>query len=149
MDANSSIDGVIGHDYYDPDGDLPKSKGVEYAVFDPNQIKSATDNNGEFSVENDDINFMAESDFEDAGSYQSEFNTDEVTYEDENADDHALRNMYTQEEWDFMYDELLERNPAMRRMAEEGLFSRDDLMLMFTAPERSNEVIREEIRRGI
>ena len=30
----------------------------EYVVFDSNQIKSATDNNGEFSTENDDIEMM-------------------------------------------------------------------------------------------
>lgn len=144
-EANDVTGGLHMHDF---DDNKLEHQDV-WIVHNPNQIKSATDNNGEFSVENDDINFMAESDSEDVGSYQSEFNTDEVTYEDENADDHTLRNMYTQEEWDFMYDELLERNPAMRRMAEEGLFSRDDLMLMFTAPERSNEVIREEIRRGI
>lgn len=31
------------------------SEGTEYVVWNPNQIKSATDNNGDFSTENDDI----------------------------------------------------------------------------------------------
>lgn len=31
--------------------------GKDYVVFDPNQIKSATENNGEFSKDNDDIRF--------------------------------------------------------------------------------------------
>lgn len=34
---------------------------VEFIAFNPNQIKSATDNNGEFSTENDDIRMAIES----------------------------------------------------------------------------------------
>ena len=35
-----------------------KSPAAQYVVFSPNQIKSATDNLGEFSVENEDIRFQ-------------------------------------------------------------------------------------------
>lgn len=47
-------DGIIGHDVKGRD---VESKGIEYLVFNPNQIKSATSNNGEFSKENDDIRY--------------------------------------------------------------------------------------------
>ena len=35
--------------------DPTDTKIIEYIAFDANQIKSATDNNGIFSTENDDI----------------------------------------------------------------------------------------------
>ncbi len=49
-------DGIIGHDKntFDIEG-LEPSKGTEYVVFRPNQIKSATDNNGNFSLTDNDI----------------------------------------------------------------------------------------------
>ena len=46
--------GIIGNDVKGRD---VESKGKEYVVFNPNQIKSATDNTGEFSTTNDDIRF--------------------------------------------------------------------------------------------
>lgn len=49
----STIDGLIGHD--DWGGEQNPSKGVEFVVFNPNQIKSATDNVGTFSNDEDNI----------------------------------------------------------------------------------------------
>lgn len=54
-------DGIIGNDVIDLDlnGEIigPISSGVEFVVFNPNQIKSATDNIGTFSEVNDDIRY--------------------------------------------------------------------------------------------
>jgi hypothetical protein len=36
LERHSSIDGVVGHDAYYEDDDLPRSKGVEYVAFNPN-----------------------------------------------------------------------------------------------------------------
>lgn len=49
-------DGIIGND--SPSGNLI-SNGLEYVVFNPNQIKSATSNTGEFSTTNDDIRYSS------------------------------------------------------------------------------------------
>ena len=46
-------DSVIGNDVKGRD---VESKGKEYLVFNPNQIKSATDNTGAFSTKDDNIN---------------------------------------------------------------------------------------------
>lgn len=46
-----------GFDGASTEFDPYKPEGVVYVAFEPNQIKSATDNNGEFSSENDDIRF--------------------------------------------------------------------------------------------
>ena len=48
-----TIDGLIGHDKWDDE--ISGSKGTEYVVFNPNQIKSATDNNGDYSSIEDNI----------------------------------------------------------------------------------------------
>ena len=37
--------------------DIRGKNGIELVVFNPNQVKSATDNIGAFSAENDDIRF--------------------------------------------------------------------------------------------
>ena len=50
--ANNGYDGVILSDSIRDAGE-----SVSYAVFNPNQIKSATDNTGAFSKDNDDIRF--------------------------------------------------------------------------------------------
>lgn len=50
--ANNGYDGVIISDSIRDAGE-----SVSYAVFNPNQIKSATDNTGAFSKDNDDIRF--------------------------------------------------------------------------------------------
>ena len=50
--ADNGYDGVILSDSIRDAGE-----SVSYAVFNPNQIKSATDNTGAFSKENDDIRF--------------------------------------------------------------------------------------------
>ena len=56
---------------------------VEYVSFDPNQIKSATDNVGTFSTENDDIRFAIDTDYVDLYDDERE---DAYTYlEDEHA----------------------------------------------------------------
>ena len=49
-------DGDIGNDVKGRD---IESKGKEYLVFNSNQIKSATDNNGDFSSTNNDIRFSS------------------------------------------------------------------------------------------
>ena len=46
-------DGVIVKNVYETD--YENKKGTDYIVFNPNQIKSATDNNGNFSKESDNI----------------------------------------------------------------------------------------------
>lgn len=48
-----TIDGLIGHDKYE--SGLSLSKGTEYVVFSPNQIKSAIDNIGTFSKTDNNI----------------------------------------------------------------------------------------------
>lgn len=47
-------DGIIDHLFKERH---PQFWGTQFVVFSPNQIKSATENNGEFSRENDDIRF--------------------------------------------------------------------------------------------
>ena len=61
-EENNKYDGILGHDYYSKEhyyAGLLESKGVEYVVRNPNQIKSATNNNGEFSMENADIRYSS------------------------------------------------------------------------------------------
>ncbi len=54
--GNRNTDGLIGHDLdtssYE---DIIPSKGTEYHVLKANQVKSATNNNGNFSLTDDDI----------------------------------------------------------------------------------------------
>lgn len=54
-------DGIIGYDAsgLNEKGEWLYSEGTEYVVFNPNQIKSATSNNGEFSTINDDIRYSS------------------------------------------------------------------------------------------
>ena len=56
--AKRNTDGIIGHDKKEEG--IPNSNGQEFVVFNPNQIKSATNNNGDFSTENDNIDFQIE-----------------------------------------------------------------------------------------
>lgn len=53
LSGDRYADGVIGHDKYT--GEYIKSKGFEYNVLRPNQIKSAVGNVGEFSKDNNNI----------------------------------------------------------------------------------------------
>ena len=48
-------DGIIGHDNTNTEEELLKSNGLEYVALRSNQIKSATDNTGAFSKEDDNI----------------------------------------------------------------------------------------------
>ena len=50
------------------------------------------------------------------GNYQSEFNTDEVTYDDGSS--YNSRNVFSDEEWDTLYEQLVERSPLMAKQAE-------------------------------
>lgn len=52
--GNPNADGFIGHDTY---SDTKRSNGYEIAVVNSNQIKSATDNVGTYSRENNDIRY--------------------------------------------------------------------------------------------
>lgn len=54
-------DGIIGYDAsgLNEEGEWLSSEGTEYVVFNPNQIKSATSNNGEFSTTNNDIRYSS------------------------------------------------------------------------------------------
>lgn len=57
---NAKHDGVIIGNINDPSIPLRSAKGesnADFVAFAPNQIKSATDNTGEFSADNDDIRF--------------------------------------------------------------------------------------------
>ena len=49
----NEYDGVIVKNVYETD--YENKKGTDYIVFNPNQIKSATDNNGNFSKESDNM----------------------------------------------------------------------------------------------
>ena len=49
----NGYDGVIVKNVYETD--YENKKGTDYIVFNPNQIKSATDNNGNFSRESDNM----------------------------------------------------------------------------------------------
>lgn len=53
-------DGVIIHNVIDNGRFGSDEASDDYVAFSPNQIKSATDNNGEFSSSNDDIRFRVE-----------------------------------------------------------------------------------------
>ena len=57
LKRNPDVDGIIGHDaMFNDNIDLGwVSEGTEYVTSNPNQIKSATDNVGTFSRENNDI----------------------------------------------------------------------------------------------
>ena len=55
VDYIRGTDGIQGHDDTNTNENLSKSKGQEYVAIRPNQIKSATDNTGEFSTTNDNI----------------------------------------------------------------------------------------------
>ena len=55
-DYKIGTDGIIGHDNPNT-GENIKSNGTEYVALNPNQIKSATDNVGTFSRENNDIQY--------------------------------------------------------------------------------------------
>lgn len=54
-------DGIIGYDAsgLNEKGEWLYSEGTEYVVFNPNQAKSATNNNGDFSTTNNDIRYSS------------------------------------------------------------------------------------------
>lgn len=58
---NGAIDGFVISNIADDDFN-PDSVATDYVVLGPNQIKSATDNNGDFSTSDDDIRFSGELD---------------------------------------------------------------------------------------
>ena len=60
--AQFSNDGIIDTAFAQRHETL-STDGVQYSVFNSNQIKSATDNTGEFSTENDDIRFRTNAKF--------------------------------------------------------------------------------------
>lgn len=53
---SKGFDGIKGNDSFNEELNTG-SNGIEYVVFSPNQIKSATSNTGEFSSSNDDIRY--------------------------------------------------------------------------------------------
>lgn len=53
---SKGFDGIKGNDSFNEELNTG-SNGIEYVVFNPNQIKSATSNTGEFSTTNDDIRY--------------------------------------------------------------------------------------------
>lgn len=55
VDYIEGTDGIQGHDDINTNENLSKSKGQEYVAIRPNQIKSATDNSGLFSRQNNNI----------------------------------------------------------------------------------------------
>ena len=55
VDYIRGTDGIQGHDDANTNENLSKSKGQEYVAIRPNQIKSATDNIGTFSTEDNRI----------------------------------------------------------------------------------------------
>ena len=59
VDYIRGTDGIQGHDDTNTNENLSKSKGQEYVVVRPNQIKSATDNSGAFSTTNNDIRYSS------------------------------------------------------------------------------------------
>ena len=59
--TNGSNDGVIIRNVDDYAENQMRTYDTSFAVKDSNQIKSATDNNGEFSKENNNINFQIDS----------------------------------------------------------------------------------------
>jgi len=58
VDYMNAADGIIGNDI--PDGKLTPSTGFEFMVYKPNQIKSATENSGEFDAQTNDIYYNIE-----------------------------------------------------------------------------------------
>lgn len=76
-DAES--DGIIGHDEYTSEHEkkgLIKSKGIEYVVENPNQVKSATDNIATFSTENDDIQMAVDDNLKNNSNFVSQSDLD-------------------------------------------------------------------------
>jgi hypothetical protein len=60
------------------------------------------------------------------GNYRPEFNSDEITYEEEPAMYGPL-DMFSMEEWDELYEGLLESSPLFANQAGQGFFSKQDL----------------------
>jgi len=83
-----------------------------------------------------------------AENMHSEFDPDEITYED---DSHAYNphNMLTEDEWTGFYEELIEMNPLFASQAKQGAFDRNSLLDMFSDAEETNQSILERIRRGL
>ena len=102
--------------------------------------------NAEFNREAD-IYSNRNEDSEVVGNVLSEFNTDEITYDEPVSNN--LSEAFSNEEWNDIFDELIDRNPMMANMANQGLFSRQELMQMFSESEETNQTILEEIRRGL
>lgn len=61
FEDNKNIDGVLGYSIINY---RTKEQVNEFVTRNPNQIKSATNNNGDFSTEDDDINYSSISDHE-------------------------------------------------------------------------------------
>ena len=71
--------------------------------------------------------------------HQLEFNSDEVTYDEGSS--YNSREVFSNEEWDTLYEQLVERSPLMAKQAEQGFFSKQDLIDMLTEPEETNQSI--------
>ena len=61
-------DGVVYLNRYED----PENPADSWIAFEPNQIKSATDNNGEYSPENDDIRYRSDDDWDDVAKQMYE-----------------------------------------------------------------------------
>lgn len=98
----------------------------------------------------DDIQSLSDEDYEDEYRTvnQSEFNPDEITY-DEESSGYSPKEVFSDEEWNTIYDQLIERSPLMAKQVEQGLFSKQELVEMFSDSEETNQTILEDIRRGL
>lgn len=88
----------------------------------------------------------ADEDRVDAG--HSEFDREDLNYSD-NSVSYNPSAMFTDEEWDDIFDEMLEMSPLMANAVNRGFFSRQELKQMFSEPDETNQTILEEIRRGL
>ncbi len=93
MLETEGYDGVVYSNWYE--GNTGSSKNFSYVALEPNQIKSATDNSGEFSSDNNDIRY----------SVTPEEESSDVRYSQAGRVDYTVRNAKT-------YDQIREAGLA-------------------------------------
>ena len=82
------------------------------------------------------------------GREQSEFNHDEITY-DEGPVEYYPQNSLSSDEWEQLFNNLIDTNPAIADAVKKGFFSKKELIQMFVEGEETNQTLLEKIVRGL
>lgn len=118
-ETDSAIyDGTIIQNVTDSGGNKGKGNDIDFIIFEPNQIKSATENNGNFSTENNDIRYReAQSLSEDSYSAIQEYYNEKTYYDNLNKEDkNFLKEVgISIEEWNSLPKEIRESKLHCRR----------------------------------